>query len=337
MIWIEGAKRINISFTLMFAEHQVETFELHIAPSGVSVHPIDILCDKLVPVPIQKHTMNLRDWLLSRCMHMKSHRNIFMIESIFDMESRDSAMPFVLSLLSNSVSLADKYWLNPNDDVKFKCNGIDILIRRKNWDDVDPFRNTIISQDINNIAFNDSFIGVNCNSCNKISLNWTTNGNEIKRWNCHNGLYVLEKRMCKHRLEIETKTFDFFSKRDVCAPSYIQKHIDVQDSNQYDFDTIENGIDFIQKQCITDESSWILSLSDYIGYMSNDIELYDLIRSMFFDNGVSVSDIDKFINTIKSYIVEFCIDCKTIDTSNFGLLINLHGKVKSAVWGGLSL
>ena len=321
---------------LMHKHSQVATVDLCISPYLINIKTDKIIQQEHLPYLVRQKKVTLQDWLLSRCLPMDTHRNIFLVQFAIKDFTRSIFMPFLLTLFTNSINLTDKYWLNPIESIMFMCNGINIVFNKTSWKAIEPFRNQILSEDLNECAFNDCFFYVGKDDFKIPSLNWTTNGDAIKRWLIIDDKYVLEKRLNKKQCQKELETLEFFFQHGIKVPNYTYEHVIVEDdTTRYNFDVIKEGYYSIKKECLTDRNT---ILEDLASYVSNDKELEIPIKRMFKLYNVSNEKTELFINTSKEYKKKFNVERDGhLDTRNFGLLINNDGDVEPIVWSGLQL
>ena len=323
---------------LMYENIPVEKVEIKILRTGLYITPIDILAEELVPYPVKNHSMNLLSWLTARGLLMNTHRNIFFTELPLTLENRDPRTPIILSLTVNAVSLADKYWLNPNETTEFSVNGANILFEKKTWDNVDPFRNLYKPGLLEEYALNDIFIEKSPSGIPAKSLLWSTSGAQNKRWLLDGKGYYLEKKLMKEDFDNEIQTYEFFANTPVIIPEHscITRALDRnndKDFNSYSLDSLAEGLFIIQKRCLTNSDSYFVRLCDYI---DNPTQLEQAIQVMCSQNNVSGEDANTFISLVTQYQKQFEVPAHLINTKNMGLLVTKQGAYP-VVWGRLKL
>jgi hypothetical protein len=336
MIWIENKTTLTVQFEIMHTNRLVGVGEIKFAHSTARFQNFKIQNKLLMPNAVKKGYLSMPDYLVSRCITMDRHRNIYLTRLVTDGETRNKMLPFILSLSTNSISLADKYWINPKETTAFVVNGANMIFERKTWDEVDPFKNLYIPGQLEQYGLYDCFFIEKPEEISARSLILSTSGQQNKRWMLDNNGYYLEKKLYKQQFEEELSTLDFFLLNGIMVPKYDYYIKELNDPNEeydrvYSVQTIQEGLHVIQKRCLTNSNSYLESLIDYV---DNDDVIDAPIRRMFAHHGVPEKEIERFVQVLKAYQLKFDIKDNWIDTSNLGLLVDENG-AHPVVWGRL--
>ena len=329
---------LSIDAELMFRDVCVEEICIRILRSGVHIMPTNTIRYDLLPFPVRTNKLNLLDWFVERGLTMRTHRNIYFTELPLNSENRNPKMPFLLSLSSNSVSLADKYWINPKITTEFICNGAEITFERKSWDEVNPFANQYIPGVLEQYGLNDVFYTPLPGKIMVRSLIWTTQGEKNKRWMIDKKGYILEKKLAKAELKNELKTLDFFSLNGILTPQYDYYIKDLNRDDEivfgsFEIDTINEGLHVIQKTCLTDSCSYLDNVSNYFE-IGESVE--EAIRKMFSQHGIENDEVVRFVEIVREYQKKFDVTEDSLDTRNFGLYV-AKDSIQPVVWGRLKM
>lgn len=336
MTLIEKNKTVNIPFDLFYEDVLVAKLNLRYIPYSPRISIISVFRNDLIPYEVRENKLSMISWFILRCFQNNNHRNILLTQYITQTLAREKHTPFFLSLFSNSVNLADKYWINVDSVTRFNYDQVKIQIIPNKWQSLNPFENKIISSKINKHIFNDCYFYEPEENMDLASLNWATNGDAVKRWLLINNIYVLEKKLSEKQYKKEIETLEFFKKNNIKIPQYTIDHVLVEeDYNKYDIDTIKNGYYSLKKECLTNTNTHLISVIEYV---DNDITIENPIRRMCSFHNVSENEIEHFLNTIHSYKEQFGIESDgLLDTRNFGLLVDRNGNAEPVVWSGLQL
>ena len=346
MILIETCDRtqrcmdIAMSAELMFADTLVGIVDIDISRFGVSIQMSKIINKDKLPYPVKSLRLTLVDWFINRGLMRQTHRNIFFTELALDLENRDLSMPFVLSLSLNSISLVDKYWINPLKNNSFIINGAHVNFTRTTWMQINPFVILHSPYQIDQYGLCDQFLFPKQNPISSLSLIWTINGEQNKKWtfNLRNNRYVLEKKLNAQQLEVEIDTFNFFANTDIIVPeySYTIEQLDEADmhiKNCYNNETIAEGLHIIKKACLTSSDSYLVPLIDFV---CDDDNIHDAVLRMCNNYVVNPTLIQSFLVAIKQYQDVFNVSDFCLDTRNMGLLVS-ETNIQFAVWSRLIL
>ena len=321
---------------LMYLDSPVATIEIRVSSAFVRILIVKEHNANKLPLIIRNKILNMQDWVIHRCMPNDIHQNIFFTEYFTQEDNRNPYAPFLLSLATNSITLSDKYWLNPHDNYTFQVGSRNIHFRKTTWEEINPFNFLLASEQINEFRFYENFLFSHCLATDANSLIWTTPGNKPKIWVANNNKYEMHKKSPLEECQNEILTFDFFKKNNIIVPkSYSSHHISVDaDENLYNLNTIANGYWTIRKSCLTDESTYLVPLSHNI--IIGDRDLHKAITQLCGKYSIEDEDIFKFNQAISDYIAEFSISTiGQIDTSNFGLLVNMNNEARPSVWSSL--
>lgn len=332
MILIENADRteknpsLEIVTDLMWKDTVVATFTLYLRPFGANTELVNVIQDDLMPLPISYNKTDILNWLTARGFQIHSHRNINFIEQALMEDNRKDWLPVVLSLQTNSVSISDKYWLNPHQTHDFFFNSAHIVFKNTTWDKVNPFQNTYSPCKMDEIALYDLFHFPIHDPFESNSLVWTTHGDKSKRWIVKDKCFYLEKKVSSSDLSSEIRTLEFFSQRGIMVPEYEHMSRQVRDdeSHFYDIVTHEDGIHVITKKCFVDDDSYFISACYFV---DGERDIESLIKKMCYKHSVKWSQTRRFVKSIKAFMKEFCVEDHLINTSNFGLLVRPSGAV----------
>lgn len=331
-------KTINIDMFLMYEDFKIADLTLQLSHNWFYIMVTNIIDEKYLPFSVKNKKTNIQDFLILRCLPMNNHRNIFLVQFMIQDFTRDKYAPFLLSLLSNSSNLVDKYWLKPKEAIVFQYKNMHINFQHTNWNQVNPFAKTNNYDATTSFFLNDIFLSEfdNSKGTHVKSLNWATNGDAIKRWLIINDMYVLEKKLSEEQQNKEIETLEFFKKNNIKTPQYTIEHIAVEENyDKYDIDTIQNGYYSLKKECLTNTNTHLTSVIEYV---DNDTTIENPIRKMCSLHNLSEDKIEHFLNTIRFYKEQFGIESDgLLDTRNFGLLVDKNGNAEPVVWSGLQL
>lgn len=337
MILTENNNVIYVYMDLMFESQPVAELRLEFSSFSAYIDVLSINTESLLPEIVLNNKLSIPDFLVSRCLSINNHRNIYFIRLVINGETRHKMMPMLLSLSTNSVSLSDKYWLNPKETTELILNGAKILFERKSWEQVDPFKNPYHVGELEQYGLYDSFF-VNVNELvNPKSLIWSISGHQNKRWIYDSSGYCLEKKLYKHLLEDELTTLDFFASNGILTPEYNYYIEELNDPAKcyrqtYNMDTILGGLCVIQKKCLTNSTNYLDRLSYYV---DNDVDIDAPITKMCKKHGVDESETKHFITIVNLYQKQFNVNSNVLDTRNIGLLIQKDCAIP-VVWGRLN-
>lgn len=326
---------LDIDATLMFENKCVATVQIHLGRYGFFIEPKQVINKDLLPFPIKFKKQNITNWFTARGFQRYSHRNIFFAEQALKRENRDAKLPFILSLQTNSVSISDKYWINPNETQEFFVNGAKIIFTRTSWDSVNPFKNMYYPREIDEIGLHDIFIFEKKEHLKSDSLIWTTSGAKSKRWIVNCCKYTLEKKLSSRLLKNEIDTLNFFSERNILIPNFTHSSRQINDDEVqfYDINTMNDGLHIISKECVVSDNSYFIPAKDLV---ENETSIESLITKMCCLFDIDVKEKSNFINAINDYKIAFCVDDNKINLGNFGLLIE-NTTARFVVLGGLKL
>lgn len=332
---IESNKK-EIQCYLMWETKKVAQFNVTLMRQGIAVNIIEIFNKDLLPVNCKLNEYSLHKWAIKRNSPMKYHKNIFFVESFFGSEIRDPLTPFVLSLSFNSISLSDKFWVNPCQENKVVLNGRTIYICPSNWDKINPFKTSFaFSDEFNDVAFKDEFLGQNIN-IDINSLSWTLNGYMSKTVFCENGQYFIEKELCAKTFKNEKDTLDFFKSNNILTPKYRFFLSNIASYNNFYqpcslWENPEKESYHIIKTCLTNDRSFLVPLDIYT---DKNLPLFEAVKVMGIQNNASKEQIDNLLCALKLYIQQFKTDYSHIKTDNIGL-IKSGNEAIPVVWGRL--
>lgn len=329
---------IKIKSELMFQSQCIAVVDISISKFGINIVPTEVLARNQMPYPLLANKMNLLNWFICRGFIRRTHRNIFYTELALKHENRELYTPLILSLSTNSVSLCDKYWLNPIITTEFRMNGVLISFQRKTWESVDPFVNLHVPGVLEEYGLYDSFFVDKPDDISSQSLIWTTSGEQNKRWILENGEYYLEKKLYKKQFENELSTLNFFSCHNIMVPEFdyfIQSltEPEIDYSCIYNIQTRQEGLHVIQKRCLTNSNSYLVSLMDFV---QDDTDIVVPIQRMCSHYNVNNAIVRQFIDIVKEYQKQFNIKDTLLNTQNMGLLIT-NDRATPVVWGRLQL
>ena len=329
---------IKIKSELMFQNQCIAVVDISISKFGINIVPTEVLARNQMPYPLLVNKMNLLNWFICRGFIRRTHRNIFYTELALNHENRELYTPLILSLSTNSVSLCDKYWLNPITTTEFRMNGVLVSFQRKTWESVDPFINLHVPGVLEEYGLYDSFFVDKPDDIPYQSLIWTTSGEQNKRWMLDDKGYYLEKKLNEQQFNDELKTLDFFLLKGIMVPeyNYSVKTLDNTDEDYsciYSHRTIQEGLHVIQKRCLTNSNCYLVSLMDFV---KDDVDIAVPIQRMCGYYNVSDAIVQRFINSVKEYAKLFNIPDTLLNTQNMGLLIKETDAIP-VVWGRLQL
>jgi len=246
----------------------------------------------------------------------------------------------MLSLNINSTSISDGYWLNPIKDYDFEYENLQIYFARKeSFGDIDPFRHIVECELTRECGLNDVFAYLHDFKGPIQTFFSTTEGSEIKKWELRNGQYIICKRSSEERREGETKTFEFFARCGIKTPKFETTHIAFDIFR--DFEYIKrryhsqywaNGIDIIEKTCLTDSNSFLVPLANYV--IRGDLDIRMPLMRMFEDFKMDLKEFENYTDAILEYQRKNGLQNGEIDVRNFGILVDKNNRATPAVWSG---
>lgn len=324
-----------VKINLMYKDIQVAEFDLELTFHSEWIRNVVVLNEQLFPQVIRDKKIGLHNWLINRCLLMNSHRNIFLAMFAGVSDGRLSKFPALqLSLLSNSVSVVDKYWLNPIETIEIEHYNHRFIFEHTSWDDIDPFRNKFVSNELNRYALCDRCLRGLEPEIDARSLNWATDGDEAKRWVLVDGTYWMEKRMVEERLQLEIRTLNFFKDKGIKTPEYSCCYSLIDKTDKIHYAHFIDGYSYIKKSCLTDRFTHLDMVCNHI---DGDTDVVVPLRRMCAAHNVSEEMTTKFVNAVCDYQNRFQLCNVLIDACNFGLLVHENGTAEPVVWAGLEI
>lgn len=275
----------------------------------------------------------MQTWIESRLMPFNTRHYVNLINYIF--RGAGTRMPsagFIFSLLYNTSSVTDDYWLNINKDVEFEFNRYNISLKRQTWEYVKNNRFHQEARLCEKMLSDLIFVSDSNEAFLPQDSVFTTNGYKQKRWISQDNILYLEKRLTISQLNDEIKCLDFFKSQGIRTPEHKHIHIDVNDKTLYFPETIRSGIDVIRKKRLNERGEEIFPLIWFVNEdNANSLEL--MINYMGNILEVNKEDSDNFINAITSYLTQN--EYRKIASDNLGFIRKSDGSFKPAVWSNI--
>ena len=122
---------------LMEKDIHIAKFEIDIYDKFVMIDGYDILAAYSLPPIVE--SIGMLNWLLSRCMSYTTHWQAYLFDAILQDGSRNKYAPFILSLNTNSSSVSDWYWLQPDNNIQFQYYDQKIIFSQTEWKNINWF------------------------------------------------------------------------------------------------------------------------------------------------------------------------------------------------------
>lgn len=303
----------------MWEDNPVARFKLIIHNNEFWVENLEIINPLFLPISYtENHSIKC---LLKERLYLNGQNvhNDFLPTFFKKVNDRLSIGPFILSLHYNSANLADKYWLNPDEDVEVEyCKTIIYLKHKKSYADVDFFSNRIDNTETEKLNQMMFFYKENRRDFLKMDIVrtplFTTNGMEIKRWIIKDNQYVLQKKYCIEDYNKEKKCLDFFHEHGVLTPDLIAEQIQFNDIEEQLTESNWKHI-VASKPCLTDKNSYLVPAQPYVEHHDG---LEQIVEKILKNKSFDKDEVNNFIKVF----TEYTRNSKEMKrTDNFGFFI----------------
>jgi hypothetical protein len=325
----------KIKTYLMKKELAIARFEISIYERFVEIDKYVAINGEDCPPIISK--IGILQWLLSRCMSYTVHWQAYLIDAILQDGDRNKYAPFILSLNTNSTSISDWYWLQPEENMEFEYGEQLVSFCVTSWNAANWHKN---QENVNTF-----------NSCiNKDIFEWgkfvspvrspifTINGTSHNQFFIQNGEMFIKQRKTKSKIDNDVRCLSFFENRGVLVPAYqvdfeYVEDRDTEDGHIYLETTRENGMFFITKRILTSNSNCLAPLIWF--YQDKCVKsMCDMIDRIELSNGINVINKGacQFVDEFKDQF-----STNEINGTNIGLLIDEEKNAILTVWGDIAI